>query len=258
MRVKQTFGLYCPPSIRVLIAPDDGDGFGDDHEVEYQRPVAHVVDVVLDAGAHLVEGFGFAAQAVDLSGLSTNLDDCLAFRQQIHGSSARAGEHCLQTSIGDVAAGHPKQLGRRTKSGYQFHKVTIFADQYNAGLSGLMEYVEIGRIPQAQITQGIASTETQLPTTLPVVAAIAHQPRISRRQPYDVCPARSKLQAGENVFPLKVREIRQHFFHAHTLAQHFKDVVYTDAHASDAGTPAALSSLDRNPFQQACVHGMSF
>ena len=47
--------------IRVLIPPDDGECLADDHEVESQRPVAHVVDVVLDAGTHLVEGFGFAA-----------------------------------------------------------------------------------------------------------------------------------------------------------------------------------------------------
>ena len=100
--------LYCPLSIRVLVAPDDGEGFGDDdHEVEYQRPVAHVVDIVLDAGAHLVEGFGFAAQAVDLSGLSTNLDDCLPFRQEFKCSFPRAGKHRLQSAVGDVAARHP-------------------------------------------------------------------------------------------------------------------------------------------------------
>lgn len=53
-------------SVRVLIAPDYGQRLADDHQIEHQRPVAYVVDVVLDAGTHLVEGFGFAAQAVDL------------------------------------------------------------------------------------------------------------------------------------------------------------------------------------------------
>lgn len=39
----------------VLIAPDDGRDPADDHQI-VQRPVAHGVDVVLDVGAHLVEG----------------------------------------------------------------------------------------------------------------------------------------------------------------------------------------------------------
>ena len=36
-------------SIRVVVAHDDEDGLEDDDEVEPQRPVAQVVEVVLDA-----------------------------------------------------------------------------------------------------------------------------------------------------------------------------------------------------------------
>ena len=64
-------------SISILIPPHNSQGLADDHKVEHERPVAHGVDVVLDAGAHFVEGFGFAAQTVELSTLSTNLDDGL-------------------------------------------------------------------------------------------------------------------------------------------------------------------------------------
>jgi hypothetical protein len=41
-----------------LIALNDSQGFTDDHEIKVKRPVAHVIDVVLDADAHFVECTG--------------------------------------------------------------------------------------------------------------------------------------------------------------------------------------------------------
>ena len=48
------------------LSEHDHHGLQDDLQVEQQRPVAQVGEVVLDARLHLVDGVGLAAQAVHL------------------------------------------------------------------------------------------------------------------------------------------------------------------------------------------------
>src|SRR6185436_13504518 len=52
--------------IGILALPYDEDRPPDDREVELERPVPQVIEVVFDARLHLVEGFGLAAQPVHL------------------------------------------------------------------------------------------------------------------------------------------------------------------------------------------------
>src|SRR5437879_4678808 len=53
-------------SIGVLALENDPYRFRDDVQVQAQRPVAQVVQVVIDARLHLFQRLGFAALAVDL------------------------------------------------------------------------------------------------------------------------------------------------------------------------------------------------
>src|SRR5262245_65553696 len=48
------------------VAEDEEDSLHDDAKVHPERPVAEVVEVVLDASTHVVDGLGLAAVAVDL------------------------------------------------------------------------------------------------------------------------------------------------------------------------------------------------
>ena len=59
-------------------------------------------------------------------------------------------EHDLQLTIGDVAASHPYQLGRRPVTGDQFYEVAVFADNNDALLLGCLEYYCVRSIAQTQ------------------------------------------------------------------------------------------------------------
>src|SRR5204862_2546089 len=52
--------------IGIVPFPDDEDRAPDDHQVEAQRPIPQVVEVVLDAHAHLLERLGLPAQPIHL------------------------------------------------------------------------------------------------------------------------------------------------------------------------------------------------
>src|SRR3954468_8874590 len=52
--------------VRAAVAKNEKDGLRDDLQVEAQRPVAQVAQIVFDTLAHLVDSVGFAAQPIDL------------------------------------------------------------------------------------------------------------------------------------------------------------------------------------------------
>src|SRR5574343_1678657 len=56
----------CRGSVGLAVEEHQLGGAGDDQQIQAQRPVAKVLEVVLDAAGHLVDGVGFATQAVDL------------------------------------------------------------------------------------------------------------------------------------------------------------------------------------------------
>src|ERR1700741_5162354 len=58
---RSTAVLLC-----VLALEDDPGGLRDDAEVQAQRPVAQIVEVVVDARLHSLDRLRLAAQAVDL------------------------------------------------------------------------------------------------------------------------------------------------------------------------------------------------
>src|SRR6201999_3018530 len=53
-------------SVRILPAEHHDHGLENDLQIEQQRPVAQVLQVVLDARLHLLHGIGLAAEAADL------------------------------------------------------------------------------------------------------------------------------------------------------------------------------------------------
>src|SRR5678810_591738 len=53
-------------SVGVPIKEHEADGAGDDAQIETDRPVAQVLEVVLDPGAHLLDRVGLAAVSVHL------------------------------------------------------------------------------------------------------------------------------------------------------------------------------------------------
>src|SRR4051812_12155911 len=53
-------------SVRVLRPEQNADSLGDDIEVESERPVAQIFEIVIDAALHFFEHVGFASIAVHL------------------------------------------------------------------------------------------------------------------------------------------------------------------------------------------------
>lgn len=53
------------------------------------------------------------------------------------------------------------------------------------------------------------------------------------------------LQAGFYVLRLKVRKLLEHLLLAQPVRQQVEDIDNTDAHAPDAGSPAALFRVNR-------------
>src|SRR5574340_1136333 len=60
------YGGYARTSVSPPVPENDQYGFQDDMQIEAQRPVAQVIEIVVDARLHLVQGAGLAAIAVDL------------------------------------------------------------------------------------------------------------------------------------------------------------------------------------------------
>src|SRR5438105_1203480 len=58
---------------------------------------------------------------------------------------------------------------------------------------------------------------------------------------------RREFQRGADVLGLEVRIVRQDFTLRHLSRQELENVLDADAHATDAGTPAALQWVDRDP-----------
>ena len=59
-----TIKLYT--SVRLIRAEADEQGQQYDPQIEQQRPIVHVIEIVLNPRLHLLDGIGFTAQAVDL------------------------------------------------------------------------------------------------------------------------------------------------------------------------------------------------
>lgn len=62
------------------------------------------------------------------------------------------------------------------------------------------------------------------------------------------------LEAGLNVFGLKVRQLLQNLFGGQSVSQQVQHVNDTDAHAPDARAAAALLRINRNSIHISIVH----
>ena len=51
----------------IIFAHDDPDGFDDDPEVEPDRPMFEIIQIVLDTCFHFFQRLGFATPTIDLS-----------------------------------------------------------------------------------------------------------------------------------------------------------------------------------------------
>jgi hypothetical protein len=70
---------------------------------------------------------------------------------------------------------------------------------------------------------------------------VVRQPRISRGKPDNIRSACRKLQAGENVISLQIGEVGENLAHINSVTHHFKNIVDTNAHSSNARTPATFT-----------------
>src|SRR6185437_12664432 len=63
---RSDYASHTEHSINSPVLEDYQYGFQDNVQVEPQRPIAQVIEIVVDPGLHLVEGAGLAAVAIDL------------------------------------------------------------------------------------------------------------------------------------------------------------------------------------------------
>ena len=83
---------------------------------------------------------------------------------------------------------------------------------------------------------------------LPVGQAVSKtgsdQIKDSRGRPGDL--TRRESETGPDIVDCEFRKVRQYLVDTHAASQIFQHVPHRDAHAANAGLPAALARFDRN------------
>ena len=78
--------------------------------------------------------------------------------------------------------------------------------------------------------------------------AAARPARVLCGEAGDAATLRTKVQAGANVFRLKIREIRKNCLFSDALRQHFENVRHANTHSTYTSATAALICIEGDAF----------
>ena len=156
---------------------------------------------------------------------------------------------CKENPICGIANSQPDNRRPNTKFHFLLREIFILRDKHPTALSGKVSDTAVVGLQKSRIpyrTRGMAPFSKPLRQCRRQLRIHQEAHRSSGCQNWMIRVPGSVSDRGPDILSLQIGEVLQDLFLGGSSGKHIQNILHTDAHSTDAGTPSALRGIESN------------